>query len=136
MSLSRTRWLAALGAIVVGSGLALRVQWPSAKSALDCPVEDVRWIDAGTAMVATCAPGTPPGHVPAGSALTLGAKLNLNDATAEELVLVPGIGPTLASSLVKARTELGGFRSWEEVHAVTGVGAVKLESLKRWTILR
>jgi competence protein ComEA len=68
--------------------------------------------------------------------MTLGGRLRLNEATADDLVLVPGIGPTLARALVKARTERGGFRSWDEVDAVTGVGPVKLAALKRWTELR
>ncbi len=68
--------------------------------------------------------------------MTLGAKLSLNDATADELLLVPGVGPALAKALVKARAERRRFRSWDEVDAVTGVGPVKLEALKHWTELR
>ncbi len=73
---------------------------------------------------------------PAGPALTLGTKLDLNQVTVEELRLLSGIGPSLASALVKARAERNGFRSWDEVDAVTGVGPVKLATLKRWTELR
>jgi len=134
--LSRTHWLAALGIICVGVGVALRLRWPSAAPALDCPVERVRWIDGGTMWVASCTSGTATGRAPAGSMMTLGARLNLNDATAEELALIPGIGPRLAGALVKERGELGRFRSWEEVDAVSGVGPAKLDILKRSTELR
>ena len=68
--------------------------------------------------------------------MTLGAKFSLNDASADDLLLVPGVGPVLAKALLKARAERGGFRSWDEVDAVTGVGPVKLEALKKSTELR
>lgn len=63
--------------------------------------------------------------------MTLGTKLNLNRATLEDLRLLPGVGPSLAAALVKARTEQNGFHSWDEVNAVVGVGPAKLEMLKR-----
>jgi len=134
--LLRTRWLAVLGVVAVGSGLALRVVWPTSDAALDCPVGDVRWTESGTMWVASCAPDAPRARVPAGPAMTLGAKFSLNDASADDLLLVPGVGPVLAKALLKARAERGGFRSWDEVDAVTGVGPVKLEALKKWTELR
>ena len=68
--------------------------------------------------------------------MTLGAKLNLNEASAGELALIPGIGPKLAGALVRARGERGAFRSWDEVNAVTGVGPAKLGLLKEWSELR
>jgi competence protein ComEA len=86
--------------------------------------------------VASCAPGSPAAPAPPGPAMTLGAKLNLNEATADDLLLVPGIGPTLAKALVTARAERRRFGSWEEVDAVSGVGPAKLEALKQWTELR
>ena len=132
----RTRWLAAVAAFAVGTGLWLRLQWPSAKPALDCPVGDVRWSDAGTMWVARCAPDLPLEHVPTGAAMTLGVRINLNDATADDLVLVPGVGPVLAKALLAARAERRGFRSWDEVNAVTGVGPAKLRALQQWTELR
>ena len=132
----RTRWLAVLGVIAVGSGLAMQLRWPNSNPALDCPVGNVRWAESGTMWVASCAPDEPPARAPAGPAMTLGAKFSLNDASADDLLLVPGVGPVLAKALLKARAERGGFRSWDEVDAVTGVGPVKLEALKKWTELR
>jgi competence protein ComEA len=86
--------------------------------------------------VAGCAAGAPIEHVPTGAAMTLGVRLNLNEATADDLILVPGIGPALAKALVAARSQRSGFRSWEEVDAVTGVGPAKLRTLQQWTELR
>jgi competence protein ComEA len=111
------------------------MHWPSSEPALDCPAEAVRWSDAGTMWVANCSAAADGVRPPAGAALTLGMRLNLNEVSAEDLQLVPGIGPTLARAIVAARSG-GRFRSWEEVDEVRGVGPAKLEALKRWTELR
>jgi competence protein ComEA len=114
---------------LVGLGFVARVRWPDSKPALDCPPEAVRLDAAG---LATCGPGT----VPTGAqALALGLKLDLNSASEAELALLPGVGRDLARRLVTARSELGRFSSWEDVDAVPGVGAAKLETLRSATVL-
>ena len=70
------------------------------------------------------------GEIPAGPALTLGVTLDLNRATETELALVPGVGPSLARSLVEARSADGGFRTWDEVDRVPGIGPAKLMALQ------
>jgi competence protein ComEA len=127
---SRTGWLAVLGLVVAVLGLMLRLQWPSSRPSVECSAEEVRWVDAGTDAVALCQPGRSEQRSPAGPLLTLGGKLNLNDANPEELAQIPGIGRSLAKALVKARNERKGFRTWEEVDAVSGVGPAKLAALK------
>lgn len=127
MNLSRSGWLAVLAAATLGVGLAVRFSWPSPGAALDCPPTDIRF-DGG---VAYCARGGPGGQGPVGPALTLGVKLDLNRATADDLAVLPGIGPSLARAIVEARAAGGGaFRSWDEVDAVAGVGPAKLEVLQ------
>ena len=49
-------------------------------------------------------------------------RLDLNDATAEELEGLPGIGPALAEHILERRAELGGFRTEEDVLSVYGIG--------------
>lgn len=84
------------------------------------------------AGLATCGPGT----VPTGAqALALGLKLDLNAASESDLALLPGVGRDLARRLVEAREERGRFVSWEDVDAVPGVGAAKLETLRAATVL-
>ncbi len=124
--MTRTGWLGALALAAIALGAAARLAWPSARPALDCPPEDVRW-DGG---VARCSKGAPRGPAPAGQALALGAKLDLNRATEEDLALLPGIGPSLAHALVEARASRGRFHDWEEVDAVPGIGPVKLQALQ------
>ena len=110
-------------------GFVARARWPDARPSLDCPPEAVRLDAAG---LATCGAGT----VPTGAtALALGLKLDLNVATEEELALLPGVGRDLARRLVTAREEQGRFTSWEDVDAVPGVGAAKLQTLRAAAVL-
>ena len=127
LTLSRSGWLAVVAAAALTVGLGVRLSWPSAVPALDCPASDLRF-DGG---VAFCAPGSPITRGPIGPALTLGVKVDLNRATAEELAVLPGIGPALSRAIVEARSGRGGaFQSWEEVDAVPGVGPTKLDVLQ------
>ncbi len=59
-----------------------------------------------------------------------GVKSSLNHATRSELMAVSGIGPTLADSILKARIQQRGFRNWDDVDAVSGIGEQRLQQLK------
>jgi competence ComEA-like helix-hairpin-helix protein len=48
--------------------------------------------------------------------------LDLNRASAEELAMLPGIGPALAERIVKDRARKGPFRRTEDLGRVTGIG--------------
>jgi len=121
----------ALGAL--GAGTAARWAWPSSDPALDCRIEDVRWVMRGGAQIAACAPSEDAGDAPTGAALTVGVKLDVNRATEEQLAMVPGVGRSLAKKLVGARRERGRFGSWDEVDEVQGVGPAKLAALQALT---
>ena len=49
-------------------------------------------------------------------------KIDLNQATVEELKVLQGIGPVAARSIVAHRRVVGSFRSIEELMAVPGIG--------------
>ncbi|MEY3383672.1 MAG: hypothetical protein RLZZ212_259 [Actinomycetota bacterium] len=49
-------------------------------------------------------------------------KLSLNQATAEQLDSLPGIGPALSERIVAHRQSIGSFRSIEELTDVSGIG--------------
>lgn len=123
--MSRTAALGVICLALLSVGTAVGLFWPSAQP-LDCPPEQLRFSEG---EVATCDPSVPKGAVPAGAALTLGMKLDLNRATEQELSLVSGVGPSLAKAIVSARADAG-FRSWDELDRVPGVGPVKLEALR------
>ena len=53
--------------------------------------------------------------------------ININTATAEELDLLPGIGPTLAQRIVDYRTSHGPFSTVSELTLVEGIGISTLE---------
>lgn len=59
-----------------------------------------------------------------------GAAVNLNTATKDELVALPGIGPAKAQAILDYRAQHGGFRSVEELKDVKGIGAKRYERLK------
>lgn len=118
---------ATLGLMAVG-GLA-RGWWPSSTPGLDCEPGAVRMVEG----VAVCGEGAPPTGA---QALALGLKLDLNAASEAELAQLPGVGRSLARKLVEAREAQGRFSSWQEVDAVSGVGAAKLETLQAATELR
>lgn len=59
-----------------------------------------------------------------------GAAVNLNAATAEELMTLSGIGPSKAEAIIAYRTENGNFKSIEELTEVTGIGDKTFEKLK------
>ncbi|MGM9615100.1 MAG: ComEA family DNA-binding protein [Oscillospiraceae bacterium] len=57
------------------------------------------------------------------------ALLDLNDASAEELVCLPGIGPVKAEAIIARREELGGFQTREDILSVPGIGEATLEKI-------
>lgn len=56
--------------------------------------------------------------------------IHLNQATAEQLQALPGVGPALSARIVSYRDEHGPFSSVEQLAEVKGIGAAKLAKLK------
>lgn len=59
-------------------------------------------------------------------------RVNINEATAEELQVLPGIGETRAQSIVEYREANGPFASIDELIEVSGIGEKTLEELREY----
>ncbi len=62
-------------------------------------------------------------------------QVNINTATAEELMDLPGVGEKLAERMIAYREKHGQFHEVEELLEVDGIGESKLADMKEWIIL-
>jgi competence protein ComEA len=79
------------------------------------------------AVAASGAAGDSAGASAAG---TSGPPISLNNATAEQLDTLDGVGPATAQKIIGWRTQHGGFRSVADLGQVPGIGPKKLAALK------
>ncbi len=56
--------------------------------------------------------------------------INVNAASAAQLDLLPGIGPSLAAAIIAFRTEHGPFATLDALEMVPGIGPAKLSELR------
>lgn len=64
-----------------------------------------------------------------GAAATSSGPVHLNSATAADLDTLPGIGPSLAAAIIRAREERGGFGSVQDLEQVRGIGDARMADL-------
>ncbi len=64
------------------------------------------------------------------AATSTAGKVNINTASAEQLQLLPRIGPALAQRIVEFRSANGAFKAPEELIAVRGIGEKSFANLK------
>lgn len=79
------------------------------------------------ALLAACLAASLAGTSPAYAA---DGVVNVNTATAEELVRLPGIGDAKARAILDYRKEKGAFKSVEQLREVKGIGDAALERLR------
>src|SRR6266851_6614309 len=58
--------------------------------------------------------------------------VNLNTATSEQLQQVPGIGPATAGKILQMRKTYGPFKSVDDLLAIRGLGAKRLERMRKY----
>lgn len=56
--------------------------------------------------------------------------VNINAATEEELMTLPGVDRVIAKNIIEYRRQIGGFRRVEDLALVSGVGAEKLNQIR------
>lgn len=66
----------------------------------------------------------------------LSGVVNVNTATAEQLMLLPGIGEAKARAILDHRKDQGGFKAVDELLEVKGIGASALERIRPFVALQ
>jgi competence protein ComEA len=78
---------------------------------------------AGLAVAQSEGPGQPKSD-------PLEGVVNINTATADQLVILPRVGEALAQRIIEYRAKAGGFKKVEELMQVRGIGERTFESFK------
>lgn len=63
-------------------------------------------------------------------------KIDINEATREELMSVPGIGPATADNILSYKESVGAFKTIEDLLEVDRIGDKTLEKLKEYLEVR
>lgn len=59
-------------------------------------------------------------------------RLRLNEATADELGLLPQIGPKMADRIILFRNSQPTIRSWAEFESISGMGPATIQTIRPW----
>src|SRR5262245_47739175 len=94
---------------------------------------------SAAALAAVVVLGAVPAHgqtpaAPAVASATQGV-VNINTATAEELELLPGVGPARARAILEYRKAQGEFKQVDDLRQVAGIGDRALEQLRPHCVL-
>jgi competence protein ComEA len=109
-----------LAMLVATIAVVLWIGWPVPKEELSQAQPEQ--------SIAVQVPATPPVvAVPTAKAVS---KVNLNRASADELQVLPGIGPVLAQRMVDWRKTHGRYRTVDDLQEVKGIGKKRLEQLR------
>jgi competence protein ComEA len=68
--------------------------------------------------------------LPAAYKITLLIPISMNEASQEELVAIPEIGPELAQRIIDHRSRYGPFTTIDELTTIPGIGKVRLSRIR------
>jgi competence protein ComEA len=68
--------------------------------------------------------------------LVLGIPIELNQASVDDLTMIPGISHRLARRIVEFRESHGHFKTWNDLSCVKGIGPKKLERFQSYLSLK
>jgi competence protein ComEA len=66
----------------------------------------------------------------------LSGVVNVNTATAEQLMLLPGIGEAKARAILERRKEHGGFKAVDDLLEVKGIGTAALDKIRPFVAIQ
>jgi len=72
------------------------------------------------------------GEMDVASKLALGLPVNVNQASAEDLMMIRGIGKKTADSIVALRAQKGRIKCLEQLMEIKGIKEKKLQALKKY----
>jgi competence protein ComEA len=62
--------------------------------------------------------------------------ININTATKEELMMLPGIGEKTATAIVTYRLANGGFKALDDMTRIKGISKKKLDKVRPYLVLK
>ena len=71
----------------------------------------------------------PSGTLPISQPQQITGKININTATIDQLMLLPGIGQVLAQNIIDHRNTHGNFQKTADLLLVEGIGEQRLDSI-------
>jgi competence protein ComEA len=108
---------------------SLREVWAKA-GAVGTPSDPDQTIVSGSRVEVAPDGGSSVSTMSGAQLLTLGLRIDLNQANAEDLETIPGIGPVLARRIIDYRKAHGPFKKVEDLREVSGLSPQNLQKLK------
>ena len=78
---------------------------------------------------------TTPNDIETAEDVSLGKGININVATKDELMVLPGIGDALSDRIIEYREKNGGFKTIDEIKNVYGIGDKTFEKIREFITL-
>ena len=108
---------------------SLKEVWAKA-GAVGAPSDPERAVASGSKVAVAPDGGHSVSTMSGAQLLTLGLRIDLNQARAEDLEAIPGLGPALAQRIIDYRKTHGPFKQVEDLRQVSGISPQNLQKLK------